>query len=296
MKLKECRLITAGYSNIVYGPITQALLEILKKRFEQVFLVQSSEGIDIGVDCIYLIMGGDFTYNNGEVIRYQMSRLHKKAKIILWHFERLPLPTGTSAIADNHFEMLKTNYDAYDMVCTYDEGMCQYLNDHGLSASLFHFGYHPSFSVVPEQSEKNIDVFFLGTINDRRKSVLDQISLVCNLVSSETACGSERTTLLSKAKIFLNIHYEDINLMNSLRIMQGLANKLFVLSEQIDFPRPYNNGEHLSWCDIDSIPEYVEFYLRNEEERERIAQAGHDYSISNVSLESSVNAMIDNIF
>ena len=103
-------------------------------------------------------------------------------------------------------------------------------------------GYCPELSEIADPNlptttpiEQDIDVLFYGSISPRRKRTLDGIrARGLNVMSTENCqmLGSERTALIARAKVVLNVHYyETVGIFEIVRVSYLLANRKAVVSE-----------------------------------------------------------------
>jgi GT2 family glycosyltransferase len=89
----------------------------------------------------------------------------------------------------------------------------------------------------PVLLNKDIDILFYGSINDRRRLILDQlIQRGYNIVSRSNVWKDERDQLIARAKIVINIHYYDHSILESVRLSYLLSNHCFVISEKSQDP------------------------------------------------------------
>lgn len=111
---------------------------------------------------------------------------------------------------------------------------------------------------------KDIDVLFVGSLTPRRKKILGQIPNV----TIQKAYGLELQNLINRSKIILNIHAEEY-VDTETRVFEVLGAGGFLLSERLGSENPFSE---IVQCDISDFAEKIDFYLKNEVERERIAK------------------------
>jgi len=95
---------------------------------------------------------------------------------------------------------------------------------------------HPDSKTAPLESEivKDIDILFLGSMNERRRKILDELSNPkngLNVVIPSRSWGKERDDLIKRSKLILNIHYYDRSLLETARLSYLLSNRCLVVSE-----------------------------------------------------------------
>lgn len=135
-------------------------------------------------------------------------------------------------------------------------------------------GYVPEMTRIPS-SEQDIDVLFYGSLNDRRKTVLNELHKSgLNLVVRVNDCyGSELDNLMARAKVILNVHYYESKIFEIVRVGYALANKKCVVSEQsVDEYPTLVNG--LCVCDYDDIAGYCISLLKTPSHIDYMAHEG----------------------
>jgi len=127
--------------------------------------------------------------------------------------------------------------------------------------------------ILPEVTDKDIDVLFLGGLTERRRRILDSLPNDLNVVVT-TAFGEEMIRYFNRAKIILNLHaagYLDVET----RIYEALGSGGFVISEKLAAENPFTDRELVEIEQTDKLGEAIGYYLAHEDERRRIAAAGH---------------------
>lgn len=99
-------------------------------------------------------------------------------------------------------------------------------------ARLLGVGYSPQLSRITPAPEQDIDVFFYGSFNERRMTILQRLA-DCGLsvIATDKAYGPERDEVIARAKIVLNVHYLEGNAFEIVRVSYLLANRTCVVSE-----------------------------------------------------------------
>jgi hypothetical protein len=147
----------------------------------------------------------------------------------------------------------------------------------GISIMLNGFGesVHRKLPMI----EKDIDVLFVGGISNRRRAILDRLRKKYS-VQEHRAFGEDLVDLTNRAKIVLNIHFEEF-LDTETRVFETLGCGSFLLSERLSSENPFVSGTHLVEVnDIDEMESKIVWYLDHAEERERIAQSGYEEALS----------------
>jgi hypothetical protein len=102
----------------------------------------------------------------------------------------------------------------------------------GISAKFVPPGYVPELERIPQSQDKNIDVLFYGSANERRTKLLDALRKQGLNVHGPDASYEERDALIARSKVVLNMHhYENPGLFEATRVSYLLANGVCVVSE-----------------------------------------------------------------
>lgn len=155
---------------------------------------------------------------------------------------------------------------------------------HGLPAVQIPLGHHPQFG-SDLGLKRDIDVVFLGSLRDRRRRRIiaalfkafarKGIRTVIRDGSEEHGYvfGEERTQLLNRAKILLNVMRKpwDDPLV---RMLLAAPNGAMLISEEVlsSSTGPFRKGEHFVEADVEALPDTIDFYLNNEVLRAQIAE------------------------
>jgi hypothetical protein len=169
----------------------------------------------------------------------------------------------------------------------------QFLQSRGISAHYAPLGYHPIMG-RRLNCQRDIDALFIGNTTDcRRRSIMEDLrknlySKRITLHSAERGCfGDERTALLNRAAISLNVPKVPWEVAG-LRFLMSMACGAMVISEQIEDPTPYTPGVHFVQVGLSDIPDAIEYYLNNREERNRIVDAAYNYITRELTMENSI--------
>jgi len=98
--------------------------------------------------------------------------------------------------------------------------------------ALVNFLYEENLRRIPIKEEKEFDLVFYGSINERRKKIIE--SLVSKGLKIQTIFGlygPERDVSLNKARAVLNLHFYDAQIFQQIRTFYPLINGIPVISE-----------------------------------------------------------------
>lgn len=96
-------------------------------------------------------------------------------------------------------------------------------------------GYLPENTSVERGAATDIDALFYGTVNWRRDSILADIARFgIKLHVATHAYGAERTALIARSKLVLNIHSREDSVLELGRIWEAMANRRVVVTDARD--------------------------------------------------------------
>ncbi|MCC6831579.1 MAG: hypothetical protein IT200_09565 [Thermoleophilia bacterium] len=143
-------------------------------------------------------------------------------------------------------------------------------------AGLLEIGYTPGLSRIRPAPEKDIDVLFYGSLNERRVGVLQRLAERGLRVGHITqGFGAERDEGIARSKVVLNLHFYDSAVFEIVRVSYLLANGVCVVTEgRPDDPdiAPYTGG--MAVAAYDELVTVCEMLARDEPMRDRIAARG----------------------
>jgi hypothetical protein len=144
-------------------------------------------------------------------------------KLIIFNSEQLCIESAwTSA---NYKNLLANNY-----VWDYSRANLGKINHR--NTQLIDFYYCNQLNRLKVRKPPKYDLLFYGSINDRRKKILDEITrrgLRLKVIFG--IYGDERDILLSESKAILNLHYYDSQIFQQIRAFYPLINQIPIISE-----------------------------------------------------------------
>jgi hypothetical protein len=242
--------------------------------------------------------------------------------VIAWHTEPLPLPraSGVRAPLPNLRELAKivtrdtratdvrTNARRLrqmkrrgipDLLVVSTASRQAFLAENGIESHFVPLGYSPS-SGRDLGLERDIDALFVGVMSDPRhrraaRSVRAKgIDLVARggWTLAGGLWGDERLETINRARTFLGFQRNPGEL-SGMRMLLGMACRSLVISEPIVSPEPYVPGTHYASVTLADMPEAIRYYIDNDAERARIADAGHRFVTTELTLERSVSKILE---
>lgn len=140
--------------------------------------------------------------------------------------------------------------------------------------------------------ERDIDVLFLGRLTPRREAHLrtirdalasDGINMEINASGGQWVEGHERTRLLNRAKIVLNLLRSPGD-FTSHRLVLAMANKALVVSEPFADPSPYQEGTHFIQAASRDLPSAIGQLIRDDQRRASIVQCAYHFVTTELAM------------
>lgn len=125
----------------------------------------------------------------------------------------------------------------FDRILVSLESRQQFLRSIGVESTFMPFGYHPIWGQPLESAERDLDVLFIGAPTAKRRQLLDQLAETLSnagfrLTIIEGGCyGEQRTKLLNRSKIFLQLRQYPWELPRA-RMMMAMGCKTLFVTEQ----------------------------------------------------------------
>ncbi len=147
---------------------------------------------------------------------------------------------------------------------------------------------------------RDIDVVFLGSLRDhRRKIILNKLQNELEkrnitLEIHDGSCperklvfGQERTLLLNRANIMLNIMrqpWDDL----VFRTLLAAPNGTMIVSEPVIDTVPFQPGNHFLMAEINRIPDVIQNLLLHPKDKNEIIDQTYDLVINQMPMENMV--------
>ncbi|TDI83112.1 MAG: hypothetical protein E2O79_05590 [Caldithrix sp.] len=203
-------------------------------------------------ECTNLILGYHFL--NGkklptgyDCIIYQLEELDENGSLPLSVIETLRSPGA--------------------IVWDFSERNIDFLAERGIEAVCKPIGFHPEMFRIKKNRDKDVDVLFYGSKNDRRLKILKELHGKFKLKPLFGVYGDERDHWIGRSKIVVSIYYYETKYFDDVRISYLLNNKVFAIVENT----PHKKYEDfVVYADYDRIVETCEFYLQDDQHRNQI--------------------------
>lgn len=106
-------------------------------------------------------------------------------------------------------------------------------NEHGVrNVKLLKIGYHPKLARIEKAVDQDIDVLFYGSMNDRRKKIINDLKREGHVVRVISGIyGEARDQIIARSRIVLNMHYYSTQIFEVIRVFYPMINSKAVVSE-----------------------------------------------------------------
>ena len=150
----------------------------------------------------------------------------------------------------------------------------------------------------PEEREKKWDLIFYGRETQHRLDMMLGAKHQFGhrfLHIAHGIDGDELNRLQNMSIVGVNCHTEGIPAIEN-RMQVMLASGLFVLSEPLSHNDCFIPGQHfIEFHDANELIHKARYYLEHEDEREKIAQAGHEFVVKNLAAKVKWPRLVDEV-
>ncbi len=191
------------------------------------------------------------------------------ARFIIYQLEQLSDTEGW--YSDTRLRLFQRAHAVWD----YSIENIKFLNEHSITAEHLPIGYHPALERIQMAENRDIDVLFFGSRNERRNAILERVHAAGIPVKALFGVyGKDRDAFIARSNIILNIHFYSANIFESVRISYLLNNRSFVVSEESSV-YPYE-GISLPLVPYSDLTDTCIRFLDQPEEIERIRNRTYD--------------------
>ena len=310
--------ILAGVRRLPHNSEGERVVSYLKEAGCDVTQISGNSVVFKDYDAI-ILLGNAVWYP--AIVRKLLSSHHdQRPVVVVWHWEPLPPPKNSGmcrpklglrdiakiVLHDARANDVHTNFrylkklsktGVVNVLFTSTPSRIEYLAENGIKADYAPLGYDSDHGCNLEQP-RDLPVLFLGDLRiRRRRQVLNTLRRRGVAIeafgdwSRAEFWGKNRTKLLNRTKIFLNLH-RFAGEFSGLRMILGMANGCLVISEPMYCPGPFHQGRHFVSATVEEMPDAIQYYLSHDVERERIAREGTRFVMDEMRLETSVSLVL----
>ncbi len=163
------------------------------------------------------------------------------------------------------------------------------LYQYNINTIYFPITFHPSLTNMYQLNmncDKNIDVLFYGSLNDRRRNIIKTIkqagiNIYCpNLISNNRTFGKDKDALIYRSKIILITNYYDTDCDHA-RSIYLMSNKKMIISDDYgganELKSTYKNIFPV--VPTNKLTETIEYYLRHPDKIEKIENDSYNFAV-----------------
>jgi len=148
-------------------------------------------------------------------------------RFIVYQLEQLSDTEGLFARFPEMLNLLRRAESVWD----FSPENVLFLANKGISAQLIPAGYSPVLRTIPKEN-KEIDILFYGSRNDRRTAVLQELlDRGFRVKALFGLYGESRDQWIARSHLVINIHFYQASLFESVRMSYLVNNAVPVLSE-----------------------------------------------------------------
>ena len=149
-------------------------------------------------------------------------------------------------------------------------------------------GYLPESTTIDPSTPADIDILFYGFVNGRRYDILKaMIDSGLNVYIAKNAYGEERSALIARCKIVLNLHSRPDSMLEFARVSQALSNHRVLVTEVGNYDEiDADLREGMAAGTAEELPEICRALLADDARRAALAERGfelfsrRDFSVS----------------
>jgi len=144
---------------------------------------------------------------------------------VIFNTEQIP---EKSAWTSSEYKNCLNRHFVWD----YSQSNLAHLHDRSRRVDFYHVD---KLQRVVLEKEREFDLIFYGSMNERRKKIIDNLAgRGVKILKVFGLYGPERDALLGKARAVLNLHFYDAQIFQQIRAFYALSNGIPVISE--NFP------------------------------------------------------------
>ncbi len=206
-------------------------------------------------------------------------------------------PRQWSHAAQHHAWLWRRHNDRWcDLVAVSTIPRHRVLTEMGIRCAYAPLGYHPGWGTDLGLA-RDIDVLFLGRVRrTSRRTVLARVGdrlrhhgLRLTVVDRD-CFGQDRTELLNRTRIVLDLVQCPWD-MPVMRLLTSMACGAMVISDWPGDPHPFSR-DHLVQVEATALADTAVHYLEAESERQRIAHAGRQYVVKQLTWHETVRRVL----
>lgn len=156
-------------------------------------------------------------------------------------------------------------------------------------------GYVPELTRIThwKEEQKDIDVLFIGSLNQRRRDLLDElISSGLNVEELFGIYGAERDAYIARTKVMLNIHYYESKVLERVRLSYLAANRCAILSEHSANPQDDQDcGNAIRFSGMKNLADMAHELVKSVQSRKVLGDLAFEW-IKQIRLDGHLRSLL----
>jgi hypothetical protein len=157
---------------------------------------------------------------------------------------------------------------------------CSVFRKHGIAVQqILPISYHEVLSRIQRSALQDIDVLFIGSMNERRHAIMNRMRHAgLNAIALFGKYGKERDAYIARSKLLLNMHFHPAKILEQVRVSYYLANKIPVLSESSadkNTDSEWSRGVYFS--EYENLTRSAILLCQDETQRSELGNRGFDF-------------------
>ena len=265
-------MIIINSKNITFRNITDSLFIYLRENRIKCIL---SENLDYESENLYIFIG-----INNLIKEYPRTYIiYQFEQTDSYYYNEQNEKEYNYIFNDSYLNILKNAYQVWDYSLQNKSWLEKNLNLNNIIHVPVCFSHSLSKKIIQSQ-QKDIDILFFGSLNPKRKKILEGIQKYSHLsiiIRNNDCWGEELDVLIGRSKIILNIHYYENAILEMHRLSYLLNNKCFVISERVSDKKMveiFSPG--LIMCPYNKIIENcIDWLNKDSNQRQKISDIGY---------------------
>jgi hypothetical protein len=232
------------------------IAQLLKYSFEDIGY-EVSVGKELRQNCLNLVLGYHLL---------EGKKLPPGYNCVVYQLEELTEEQGWQLQVQ---ETLRSDCVVWD----FSGQNVEYLESNGIKAIYKPLGFHEKMKRIQHKMNKDIDVLFYGSKNERRITILKELHEKFNLKVLFGVYGEARDAWIARSKIVLSLYYYEAKMFDDIRLSYLMNNKVFTIIEDSPFKK---YDDVLVFAAYHEIVDACEYFINNKDMRSMITNRVYD--------------------
>ncbi|MBI3583563.1 MAG: glycosyltransferase family 1 protein [Nitrospinae bacterium] len=306
-KIKESSPLIQRWQNTLqqlYGMTDYAPLSYFNSSFRPILRLVGSWFYDI-LEAQIKYYKPDVLINQAmsEISSHFMRNMKPLVRLLVGQVAS-PLPEGV-------------DYSYYDLVISSLPNFVKYFRQKGIRAELHRLAFEPQILSALENNRREIPVSFVGSLSKNHKNRVSLLEYLCGHLDVEVwgqgvdslpansiirqhykgkVWGIEMYKILNNSKIALNYHIDVAeSYANNIRLFEATGTGTLLITDwKMNLHEMFEpSREVVAYHNLEECAELIQYYLKNNNEREAIARAGQGRTLKEHTYYRRVGELVD---